>query len=91
MYHKHNYREDIAGPAWLYRIYSGESLLYVGVSMQPDRRFTSHRSKKDWWHLVDAISLWWFPSREDAFAAERVVIASHRPLHNIARPKGATV
>lgn len=89
MYRRHNYRKDIAGPVWLYRLYSGETLLYVGVSMAPDTRLASHRAKKPWWNLVDTVSMWWFPSRAEAFAAERTFIAYHRPLYNVARPKGA--
>lgn len=84
MYRRHTYRDDIAGSTWLYRLYAGAQLLYVGVSSDPRSRFVTHRRKKSWWRLVE---LRWFPTRAAAFAAERQAIAEHNPAGNVARPK----
>lgn len=84
---RRNYGEDIAGPTWLYRLYSGTALAYVRVSNDPKYRFEIHRRKKVWWSSVDHVDLVWFPSRSEAFAAERIAIRSENPIHNIARPK----
>lgn len=89
MYRRHFYRDDIAGPTWLYRLHAGAHLAYIGVSSNPQSRFVSHRRKKPWWSSVDRVELRWFPSRAEAFAAERAAIVNESPLHNIARPKGA--
>lgn len=86
MYHRHNYRADIAGPTWLYRFYAGPQFVYVGVTSDPQKRFVSHR-RKPWWVTVDRALLRWFPSREAAFAAEREAIRMEHPKQNIARPK----
>lgn len=85
----HNYRQDIAGPIWLYRLHAENSLAYVGVSSDPQARFINHRRKKAWWTTVTRVELCWFPTRVAAFAAEREAIAHERP-HHIARPKGAS-
>lgn len=87
MYVRHTYREDIAGPAWLYRLFAGQTLAYVGVSSNPRARFTKHRYSKPWWSTVTRVEFRWHPSRESAFAAERAAIAHENPLHNVARPK----
>lgn len=86
-YHRHTYRDDIAGPTWLYKLYSGTELTYVGVSADPRARFSKHR-RRPWWSGIDRVVLRWFPSRMQAFAAERAAIATERPAANIARPKG---
>ncbi len=90
-YRRHNYWYDIAGPTWMYRLFSGETLLYVGVSSDTRSRFRKHRYKKAWWPSVDRVEYRWFPSREAAFSAEREAIIQERPQHNVARPKGAVV
>jgi predicted GIY-YIG superfamily endonuclease len=89
MYRRHNYAADIAGPTWLYRLYSAERLVYVGVSSDPQNRFKTHRQKTEWWPRVDRVVLRWLPSRAEAFAAERQAIATELPEMNVARPKGA--
>jgi len=89
MYHRHNYRDDIAGPTWLYRLFYGDGrLAYVGVTLDPRARFLIHH-RKPWWPGVVRVDLRWMPNRDAAFAAERQAIRDERPLHNIARPKGA--
>ncbi|GAB4677613.1 hypothetical protein MOKP105_04780 [Mycobacterium avium subsp. hominissuis] len=88
MYRRHTYRDDIAGPVWLYRVYAGDTLAYVGVSADPKTRIAKHR-RKPWGKSFDRIGLQWFPSRADGFAAERAAILAERPLYNTARPRGA--
>ena len=69
--------------AALYRHYDkSERLLYVGVTRDPARRFAVHCVSKDWAHDVVTIRLEWFQSKTDAFDAERVAIASERPVYN---------
>lgn len=87
-YRRHTYASDIAGPAWLYRLYGGTQLLYVGVSSNTRQRFARHRQRTSWWRSTDRVVLRWFPTRAAAFAAERTAIAEEQPLHNLARPNG---
>ena len=89
MYHRHTYRDDIAGPVWLYRLFCGQQLLYVGISSRLSQRLVSHRSKP-WGGAVDRIELQRFATRAEGFAAERAAILAEKPVHNRARPIGAT-
>jgi predicted GIY-YIG superfamily endonuclease len=86
-YRRHNYAEDIAGPTWLYRLFAGVNVAYIGVTNNPRFRFMRHRQRACWWTSVDRVQLTWFPTRAEAFAAERAAITAESPLHNRARPK----
>lgn len=68
----------------LYRLYdvSGK-LLYVGISNDPKRRFSSHRSTKAWWPEVDRRAVDWFDSLWLASVAERTAITTEAPRYNI--------
>lgn len=85
---RHFYKDDIAGPTWLYRVFVADVLAYVGVSSDPQARFATHRRRKPWWKSTTHVELQWHPSRADAFAAERAAIAAESPRYNISRPKG---
>ena len=70
----------------VYRTYDHDgTLLYVGISMNPDGRLYQHR-KSAWWPLVDEVTIQWFDGREAAKAAERRAIDDEEPLYNVARP-----
>lgn len=85
---KTNYWTDIAGPTWMYKLFSANGgLLYVGVSNDPAARLANHRRKKEWWRDVHSVRFAWLASRADAFRAERAVIAAEAPRYNVARPK----
>lgn len=78
-------------PTCLYRIWGRvgdeiNQLLYVGITMNIDGRFTKHR-RRFWWTDVSHIDLEWFDDRERALDAERYVINAGNPLYNIVRPK----
>lgn len=72
----------------LYRFYSASGeLLYVGITVDPGRRFPQHQSNKPWWHEVSGITLSDpYPDRESAAAAERLAIEVEAPRYNIERP-----
>lgn len=68
----------------LYRFYAADStLLYVGITNDPPRRFSKHRDEKDWWLSVARIEMEQYSSRDELAAAERTAIANEQPLHNI--------
>lgn len=70
--------------AAVYRFYddAGE-LLYVGLTNNPNRRFSEHADTKAWWHEVDETEIEWFTTRFEAEAAESVAIWQEEPRYNI--------
>jgi predicted GIY-YIG superfamily endonuclease len=77
----------------LYRFFDETGqLLYVGISVDPGRRFAQHRSDKTWWSEVVGITVQPMPSRAAALAAERAAIENERPqfnvVHNPVPPSG---
>ncbi|MFF9168278.1 MULTISPECIES: hypothetical protein [unclassified Streptomyces] len=70
----------------LYRFFDdSDSLLYVGIAYDPDRRAKLHaRSAADtWWPLIKERTDEWFDTRKEAEAAEKAAIASERPRFNM--------
>ncbi len=68
----------------LYRFYSATGqLLYVGITMNPPRRFKNHRDSKSWWDQVSGITVENYASRSELEQAERRAIQVERPLHNV--------
>lgn len=67
----------------LYRFYSacGE-LLYVGITNDPWRRFSQHRSQKDWWSEVSTICQQSFLTVDQLKVAEKKAIQSENPRYN---------
>ncbi|NED31079.1 type II toxin-antitoxin system prevent-host-death family antitoxin [Streptomyces sp. SID8499] len=74
-----------AGSTALYRLFdSSRRLLYVGISTQPETRWTQHATDKPWWALVQYREVEWHADRKDAEEAERAAIRSEGPLYNTA-------
>lgn len=68
----------------LYRLYDADgALLYVGISNNPKRRFSGHRSDKPWWPEVDRHTVDWFDNMWFASVAERTAITTEAPRYNI--------
>lgn len=68
----------------LYRLFDeSDVLLYVGIAVDPGRRFVRHREDKAWWGEVANIALAVYPSRSEALAAEREAIKTEKPRHNV--------
>ena len=75
----------------LYRMYDfNETLMYVGITFDPSRRFPKHMHTKTWWDLVSDIHIERFPTRRDALTAEAVAIENEEPVFNLARPNAQT-
>jgi hypothetical protein len=71
-------------PQVLYRCYGpDEALLYVGITLDPAARLTTHNREKAWWSEVATIELEHFDSREAVEKAECVAIAQERPKYNV--------
>jgi predicted GIY-YIG superfamily endonuclease len=70
-------------PTALYRLWGGDgALLYIGITSNPEVRWTNHESDKPWWPLVKDRSLRWFPNRDRALEAEARAIRAEHPVHN---------
>lgn len=70
-------------PTSLYRFYDAAgTLLYVGISNNPARRWKQHADTKPWWSDVDRKTVEWLASRAEAEAAEAEAIKAEKPLHN---------
>ena len=67
----------------VYRCFRADgTVLYIGVTSQPEVRFRQHMDSKPWWPEVDRIEVGPRVPREEAVAAERQAIYEQRPLHN---------
>ncbi len=72
------------GPTTLYRFYGRDgALLYVGITLNPGKRWEKHRDEKPWWTDVTDIKLEQHPTRQAALEAERAAIIAEKPAHNI--------
>ncbi|GAA3811183.1 hypothetical protein GCM10022403_051270 [Streptomyces coacervatus] len=69
-----------AGRTALYRLYGLEGLLYVGISICPLTRVRTHLREQAWGPHVIGIRIE-YP--DDAEAAEREVVWTERPKHNV--------
>lgn len=74
----------------LYRFYAADdTLLYIGLTVNPGRRMEKHAYDKPWWADVARIAMEQHPNLDALRAAERHAIETEKPLHNI-RMNGGT-
>lgn len=67
----------------LYKLYdTSDTLLYVGVSEDPIRRWSQHATSKPWWQQVTRCELVWHHTRHAALLAEKLAIREEMPKHN---------
>lgn len=77
----------MSDPTAVYRLYDAQgTLLYVGMTKDPDARWANHARKKPWWMHVARKSLEWHSTRQGAALAEAAAIASEYPIWNVAIP-----
>lgn len=73
----------IAHRTALYRLYDAAgTLLYVGISKEPERRWKEHRKESLWWPEVFRQDLTWFTDRRTADQAEAHAIVTEEPRYN---------
>lgn len=66
----------------LYRIWSGELLLYVGISKSFLKRFSEHMVDQPWADEVTNVSCDVYETREQAIEAEKEAIEDEKPKYN---------
>lgn len=71
------------GRTALYRLYGADdTLLYVGIAIDPDARWRQHEREKHWWPLVARNTVAWFEKRLEALDAEAEAIRGEKPTYN---------
>lgn len=74
----------LSTPHALYRFWNDEQqLLYVGITLDPGRRWHEHRNDKPWWSEVASITIETHPNRTAVLAAEQTAIRTEHPAYNI--------
>lgn len=68
----------------VYRFWdASETLLYIGMTEDPDARFGNHESRKPWWPDVARKAIEWHDTRDLAEAAELDAIRTEHALYNV--------
>jgi predicted GIY-YIG superfamily endonuclease len=67
----------------MYRLYSGDTLLYVGQTERLRQRLAQHKASKDWFPQVDRVVAEEYRNRTQAMGAENRAITGERPVHNV--------
>jgi predicted GIY-YIG superfamily endonuclease len=76
----------------LYRLFDANgTLLYLGISRNPENRWKLHSDRQTWWHHVAEKTVEWYPSRTEAEAAEARLTAEELPLYDRATKSAAEV
>lgn len=75
-------------PHDVYRVYLGDELLYVGISVNVFVRLKQHRQYAPWYWEADRIEVVRRPDRKAAIAEEARVIAESTPRYNVVREYG---
>lgn len=67
----------------LYRFYDrSDVLLYVGITNNPESRFSDHRREQPWWDKAVNIKLEHFKNRGELAQAEITAIQTEHPKYN---------
>lgn len=67
----------------VYRFADGNgSLLYVGMTKDPQKRIATHSCGSEWFKNAAKVSISWHSSREDALNAEARAIFEGKPMFN---------
>jgi predicted GIY-YIG superfamily endonuclease len=68
---------------WLYRLYSADRLLYVGVTDHLGRRMSGHRRVQAWWPDITHGTMQPYRRRHHAELAEYRAMREENPVHNV--------
>jgi hypothetical protein len=72
----------------LYRFFDDDgNLLYVGITLDPGRRWRKHRGRP-WWRFVADITVEQYTSRSAVLRAERRAIITEHPALNVLHNRG---
>lgn len=67
----------------VYQLYDASgTLLYVGYTSHPAKRFVAHARERTWWADVARREIEDYPSRVEALAREKALISETQPRYN---------
>lgn len=69
-------------PHTVYRLFSGDELVYVGITATASRRLGEHRRQREWWGQITGATFEHFATATMAAAEERRLIRELRPRLN---------
>ena len=72
-------------PHDVYRAYSGDVLIYVGISVDVFTRLKAHKQYARWYWEADRLEVVRRPNRSAARAEEARAIREHSPVHNVTK------
>ena len=79
-------------PHCLYRVFTeANELLYVGCSMGPLMRITSHCNKQPWRKLIASVTIEWHENWDAARDAETSAIREESPIWNVHHKQGERI
>lgn len=68
----------------VYRLYGHDGeLVYVGMTVNIERRLADHERGSFWWPHVARTAVVWYDTRPEADAAESEAVAAEKPLYNM--------
>lgn len=76
------YRSGPGQPMALYRLIGTQGLLYIGIGIQPEKRWYAHARWQSWWSEVLVKTVDWYMGRDEALVAEYLAIKHERPRYN---------
>lgn len=68
---------------YVYLARSGDNVIYVGSTKQVTQRLREHRRDSRWWTDALDVEVEEYPSMKLARAAERRLIRTEHPFHNV--------
>lgn len=71
----------------LYRYFSGDTLLYIGVSVNAYYRAQQHQQNAAWWEDATHVTFEKFDTREAVEEAETRAIRSEKPKYNVVKTR----
>ena len=76
--------------SFLYRLWNGDQLLYIGISKSYLKRLTEHMDTQPWAGSITKVTTEVYDTRKLAAQAERLAVQTEKPLHNIFLQKKET-
>ena len=76
--------------SFLYRLWNGDQLLYIGISKSYLKRLTEHMDTQPWAGSITKVTTEVYNTRKLAAQAERLAVQTEKPLHNILLQKKET-
>ncbi len=72
------------GPTWLYKLYAGTYLAYVGITRDLGQRLEQHRRTKEWYECIDRVESVLYPTWQEARDHETYILSTAVTVYNMA-------